>query len=233
MTYLHEFAKTSELQANPWNSNRLTPDAESKLDASIQRFGFVKPIIARTLASGAKQILGGEHRWHAAQRLGLEEVPIVNLGDISDEKAKEVGLIDNARYGMDDAGLLAEILKTLGNNDDLASFLPYSTNELDAIFATSKVDLKDLSIDGTDEVSIDDEIPEMTVTHQIMRFKVPLVDAEWVSEFLSHIMKLQGFTESDSLTNAGDSLVFALKQAHKGLVSDEDEFDELDDLEDE
>lgn len=238
MSYLHEFLPTSSLKPNPWNSNRLTPDAEQKLDVSLQRFGFVKPLIVRTLEDGSKQILGGEHRWHSAQRLGLAEVPVVNLGELSDEKAKEIGLIDNARYGMDDAGLLAEVLKTLGDNDDLASFLPYTTRELDAIFATSKVDLKDLKMDEDDEVRIEDEIPEMSVTHQIMRFKIPVMDAEWVSTFLEHIMKLQGFKGSDSLTNAGDALVYALKLTHKSLTESEDEeldaeIDELDDLEDE
>lgn len=213
MTYLHEMIATDSLSPNPWNSNRLTPDAETKLDTSIQRFGFVKPIIVRQLEDGTRQILGGEHRWHSAQRMGMAEVPVVNLGLISDEKAKEIGLIDNARYGMDDAALLADILKSLGDNDDLASFLPYSTRELEAIYATAKVDVEDLTVDDSDEVRIDDDLPELSATHQLMRFKVPVGDAEWISNTLSHVMKTQGFTESDSLTNAGDALVFALKLA--------------------
>ena len=67
------------------------------------------------MPDGSLEILGGEHRWKAAQQLGMAEVPVWNVGVITDEHAKKIGLVDNARYGEDDLLGLAGLLKELGN----------------------------------------------------------------------------------------------------------------------
>jgi hypothetical protein len=43
-----------------------------------------------------------------------------------------------------------------------------------------------------------------------MRFKVPLGDAEKITELIVKVKKRQNFTSSDDLTNAGDALVHQL-----------------------
>src|SRR5690606_13838396 len=87
-----------ELEANPWNTNMMSPENEAKLEVSIDRNGIFRPIIVREVAGSTKlQVIGGEHRWEIARRKGMAEIPIVNLGPISDEQAKEIGIIDNAR----------------------------------------------------------------------------------------------------------------------------------------
>src|SRR5437762_10365036 len=90
------------LQPNPWNTNVVSPDNEAKIDASNQRLGMFKPIIVRELPDGTLQILGGAHRRESAIRLGWDQVPVFNVGPVSDKQAKEIGLADNARYGHDD-----------------------------------------------------------------------------------------------------------------------------------
>ena len=72
--------ETSRLRPNPWNTNHVTPENEEKLRASIARFGVFKPIICRELQDGTLEILGGEHRWQTARDMGLDTVPVVNLG---------------------------------------------------------------------------------------------------------------------------------------------------------
>ena len=55
---------------------------------------------------------------------------MVNLGRISDKKAKEIGLVDNGRYGADDTLQLAQLLDGLGvQADELSSFMPYSESD--------------------------------------------------------------------------------------------------------
>ena len=78
----------AQLKPNPWNTNKLSPEAEGKLDNSLLEFGLYKPIICRELPDGSLQILGGEHRTRAASRAGHATVPVVNLGQISDVRAK-------------------------------------------------------------------------------------------------------------------------------------------------
>ena len=208
MSYEHLVVEPSQLRGNPWNPNVLDPASEHKLDASLKRLGFFKPIIARELDAGVLEILGGHHRWESAIRLGLEEVPIISLGKISDEKAKEIGLADNGRWGHDDAGKLAEILAEL-NLEEITMFLPYSDNDLSAIIATSEIDIEDLNLDDEDDVTLSDET-KAPPTETIMRFKVPVRDAEAISEAVNRVMKEQGFDGSNALTNAGDALVFLL-----------------------
>lgn len=196
-----------KLIKNPWNTNMVDPENQKKLDNSVKRFGMFKPLICRELADGSLQILGGEHRAESAVRLGYKEVTIINLGQISDEKAKEISLVDNGRYGTDDTLQLAELLKELGEIEDISSYMPYSDSDLDSIFASSSISLDDLELPDSDELPLMDMTSKVQ-SHQIMRFKVPMEDAPAIQEVIESIMKSQGFTDDDSLMNAGNALVY-------------------------
>lgn len=200
------------LQPNPWNTNVVSPDMEKKLDESLKRLAMFKPIIVRELPSGKLEIIGGAHRAESAIRLKLKTVPIYNLGPIDDKKAKEIGLIDNGRYGVDDAVGLAELLADLGNPDELTTFMPFSDAEMTAIFSATKVDLDDLDLDADPDPS--PPVTKNPPTHTIMRFKVPLGDAEYIEGVIQAVMKSQGLTGSDDLTNAGDALVHFVRAAN-------------------
>ena len=201
--------KISELFPNPWNTNTVAPDNQAKIEASIKRYGMFKPLICRTLDDGRLQIVGGEHRWEAAKAVGIQEVPIINLGRIDDKRAKEISLIDNSRYGTDDSLKLAEVLKEL---DDVSEVMPISNKELEEIFSATTIDLDALDkVEEEADEEAEETVEELTKskpTTQVMRFKVPVADAEFVQNVINGICKLQGFTGSDSLTNAGDALVF-------------------------
>jgi len=205
-------AAINQLVPNPWNSNQMTAENEKKLENSIKELGFTKPIIVRELEDGRYQILGGEHRWQVAVRLGYEQVPVVSLGMISDLKAKKIGLVDNGRYGEDDTVRLSEILREIGSADDVLSILPMTGHELDDIFAASSVDLEELDLldDGSGMGLGELEAAKAPQTHVIMRFKVPIGDSPAVERMIETTMKSQSFTHEDSLTNAGNALVHLL-----------------------
>lgn len=199
----------NSLRPNTFNTNHVSPENEEKLVNSLKRFGVYKPIICREAPDQMLEIVGGEHRWRAAKKIGLKEVPIVNLGIISDEKARQLMLTDNGRYGEDDPLALAELLKELGT-EDIQSFLPYSNEELDAIFSSSSIDLDDLD-SGPDDIDLDSLPSKKAQTHIMMRFKVPVEDSEFVQKIIDATMKSQGFTVDDSMTNAGHALVHVLR----------------------
>ena len=121
-------------------------------------------------------------------------------------------LVDNGRFGEDDTLALAGLLKELGNADEILTFLPMSTDELDQIFAASSIALDDLDAEG-------DELPDLSgiskklQSHQIMRFKIPVEDAEAVQKRIEMVMKTQGFTADDSISNAGNALVHIFKES--------------------
>lgn len=207
-----EMVNPERLSPNPWNTNTVPPDNETKLEESIKRFGMFKPIIVREV-DGKLQIIGGEHRASAAKRLKLKEVPIVNLGVIDDKRAKEIGLVDNGRYGSDDLLSLAELIEGLGSIDEITSYMPYAEADLASIFASTSIELDDLDLpDENDEpTKLPSEKPIQT--HQIMRFKIPVGDAGMVTDLINRVMKTQKFTEGDSLENAGDAVVFICKNS--------------------
>lgn len=199
---------------NPYNTNVVSPDNEEKIKESLRRFGQFKPIIVREVGD-SYEIIGGEHRWKALSELGYEEVSIINLGSLSDEEAKKISLIDNGRYGEDDAFKLSELLSSLGSIEDLSSYMPYTDTSLETLFSnTSSINLDDLKVEDDEELEEEIKPKEKPLkTHAVMRFKVPLKDVEVVQDLIENIMVEQGYTESDSLTNAGDALVYLCTNA--------------------
>lgn len=196
----------AQLQRNPWNSNHLTPDAEAKLYNSIERHGLFKPIIARELADGTLQILGGQHRADIAQTMGVQ-VPVFVLGGIDDTRAKEIGLADNARYGHDDAAELARIIESLGGATDLASFLPLDVVQIEALSAIEKIDLDTLGLEEEDAPAVEGKPAKAPKTHVTMRFRVPIENQALVERVVKKVIEEHGFDDSDAMVNAGDALV--------------------------
>lgn len=201
------------LKANPWNTNHVSSANEAKIDASVVKLGMFKPVLVRTLPDGTLQIIGGQHRVESALRLKLKTVPYHNLGAISDQQAKEIGLVDNARYGADDTLQLAELLEGLGTPEDLARFLPYSDSELDSIFSSVNIALDDLDMPDGDDDAPSVAAPKAVQEFQVMRFKVPVGDVATITERIARVMKAQHFTEEDSLANAGNALVHIFNEA--------------------
>jgi ParB family chromosome partitioning protein len=68
------------------------------LTNSIKERGVIQPIIART-SQGNKQkfeIIAGERRWLAAQKAGLNEVPVV-ITEVDDLKSLEFAIVENVQ----------------------------------------------------------------------------------------------------------------------------------------
>jgi len=63
------------------------------LARSIRSNGIIQPIIVRRV-EGGYEIVAGERRWRASQRVGLLKVPVV-VRDIPDDRLLAVALIEN------------------------------------------------------------------------------------------------------------------------------------------
>ena len=73
--------------------------AEAELEAlaqSIREKGILQPLLVRSLIAQETEfeLIAGERRWRAAQRVGLHAVPII-IRQISDSEAVEIALIEN------------------------------------------------------------------------------------------------------------------------------------------
>ena len=84
----------STLDPNPFQPRAsVAPARLQELAASIRENGMVQPILVRR-AGGRYQIIAGERRFRAAQKLGLLTVPVV-VRDVADSHLLELALVEN------------------------------------------------------------------------------------------------------------------------------------------
>jgi ParB family chromosome partitioning protein len=82
------------LEPNPLQPRTtIGPERLEELAASIRESGIVQPILVRRRGE-RYQIIAGERRWRAAQKLGLASVP-VTVRDVPDERLLELALVEN------------------------------------------------------------------------------------------------------------------------------------------
>lgn len=85
----------ARVTANPQQPRRHFDDAALEaLSQSIRSCGVMQPIVVRPLPDGGYEIVAGERRWRAAQRLGLAEIPAV-VRELDDRTAAEWSLVEN------------------------------------------------------------------------------------------------------------------------------------------
>ncbi|MCL4743280.1 MAG: ParB N-terminal domain-containing protein [Phycisphaerales bacterium] len=79
-------------EVKPYEQNpRLNDDAVEAVAESIRRFGFRQPIVV----DGDGVIVCGHTRWKAAQKLGLEKVPVHIARDLTPEQVRAYRIADN------------------------------------------------------------------------------------------------------------------------------------------
>ncbi|MGH7116738.1 MAG: ParB/RepB/Spo0J family partition protein [Stellaceae bacterium] len=73
--------------------------AETELEAlarSIREKGVLQPLLVRPVAEddAAFELVAGERRWRAAQRVGLQQVPVI-VRALADSETLEIALVEN------------------------------------------------------------------------------------------------------------------------------------------
>ena len=91
------------------NNSRTHSDAQvSQIAASIREFGWTNPV----LVDGDNGIIAGHGRVLAARKLGLTEVPVIELSHMSDAQRRAYIIADNKlaeNAGWDDELLRLEL----------------------------------------------------------------------------------------------------------------------------
>lgn len=85
----------SQIDANPAQPRTtIRPEALEQLARSIQESGVVQPILVRPAANGRFQIIAGERRFRAAQKIGMATIPAV-VRSVPDDRVLEFALVEN------------------------------------------------------------------------------------------------------------------------------------------
>ena len=124
-----EVVATSELKVDGKNPNKMSREQHDRLKASIQKFGFIVPIITNK----DLLIVDGEQRWIIAKELAMPNVLIIRL-PIEEVDRHLIRQVLNKLKGTHDRELDAEEFETiieLGKEDDLKYLLDLSDDKLD------------------------------------------------------------------------------------------------------
>jgi ParB-like chromosome segregation protein Spo0J len=101
--------KITDVKPATYNPRTITDQELSGLMESLKKFGFVDPLIVNKRTN---ILVGGHQRLKAAEMLGLDKVPVVevDLNEI-EEKALNVSLNSHAIQGKFDEEILSVLLK--------------------------------------------------------------------------------------------------------------------------
>jgi len=144
-----EWVPIDRVRLNPANP-RLNDEAVPHVAASLNRFGWQQPIVARP--SG--EVIAGNTRLKAASSLGMTEVPVVWF-EGADIEAVAYSIADNrtAEFALWDDQALAKLLEELRAEDALEG-TGYSPEDLDTLLDEIQADLE-----GDVEIT-EDDVPE-------------------------------------------------------------------------
>jgi ParB family transcriptional regulator, chromosome partitioning protein len=91
---LRELAVTA-IGPNPYQPRRDFNEPElQELAASIEASGLLQPVVVRPRPNGKYELIAGERRWRAVQRLGWQKIPAV-IKDVDDRALLTLALIEN------------------------------------------------------------------------------------------------------------------------------------------
>ncbi len=141
--------KTADLIPYARNSRTHSDEQVNQVCSSIREFGFTNPV----LIDDDNTIIAGHGRVMAASKIGLEEVPCINLKGLTETQKRAYVIADNKlalNSGWDDEMLRIEFdeLKADGFDIELTGF------------SLDEVDEFEFDGDPIDGISDDDEIPE-------------------------------------------------------------------------
>lgn len=128
------YRKVDDLIPYARNARTHSEEQVTRLASSIKEFGFTNPI----LLDGENGVIAGHGRLLASKKLGLKEVPCIELAGLTKTQKQAYILADNKLAldaGWDEEMLALELsdLKDAGVNPELTGF---SAEELDELLAT-------------------------------------------------------------------------------------------------
>lgn len=118
-----EFVLIDKIIPYARNQRKHSDDQVKKIASSIREFGFKNPVIVDKDMS----IIAGHGRCLAAEKLGLDKVPVIIADDLNEAQIKAYRLADNrlhdlSEFDMDLVSLELEELRELDFNLELTGF---------------------------------------------------------------------------------------------------------------
>jgi hypothetical protein len=113
-----------------YNPRAATKKEVEDLKKSLERFGFVEPVVANSEEKRKNIIIGGHFRVQVAKDLGIKKVPVHYIKILDIKKERELNLRLNKNTGRWDWDLLANF------DEELLKDTGFEASELDKVFQT-------------------------------------------------------------------------------------------------
>lgn len=163
---------------NTWNPNEQTDFIYEKEKKSITKFGMLDPILVREIPEGY-EIIDGEHRYNACLELGLTEIPVNNMGVVSDSVAEQLTVIMNETKGTADRVKLGDLMKRINftvPTEELRDVMPFTDGEMNWFLDTNSIQWD--SISSGNKTSSESDKNENGENFRTIAFRLPESVAE-------------------------------------------------------
>ncbi|UYO97142.1 ParB/RepB/Spo0J family partition protein [Microbacterium sp. M28] len=116
----------NEIVPNPRQPRtHFDPEHLAELVHSVREFGVLQPVVVRTNADGAYELIMGERRTRAAREAGLETIPVI-VRDTTDEDLLRDALLENLHRSelnpLEEASAYQQLLEDFGiTQEELAT----------------------------------------------------------------------------------------------------------------
>ena len=127
----------ADLQPNKYQPRTIFDEKKiTELSSSIKENGVIQPIAVRpnSYEPGKYEIVAGERRWLAAQKAGLNEVPVIVL-DLDDKKSLEIAIVENVQRqdlnAIEEAKGYQRLIKEFGyDHEKISKFMSKSRSHI-------------------------------------------------------------------------------------------------------
>jgi DNA modification methylase len=166
-----EYVPISDLQFAEYNPRSATKKEAAELKKSLERFGFVEPVVVNSDPKRKNVIIGGHFRVRTAKDLGLKEVPVHYIKIADEKKERELNLRLNKNLGHWNAELLVEF------DENMLLDVGFEADELDKMFADLKMDDPDSDKDDEAPVLAEDSKTQIGDVWKLGRHRIMCGDA--------------------------------------------------------
>ena len=204
-----QISKIKIKDITPYKNNSRTHSSEqiTQISKSIEEFGFNNPI----LIDENKGVIAGHGRLLAAQELGFEEVPTIELKHLSDNQRKAYIIADNklalnANWNMD---LLKSELQSLNAENIDLSIIGFKNGELDNFIFSEDVEEAYLNeeIEMQEETINDVRMIQLfydVENENILRQKIKIISEKYNLDNISDAI-LKGLEIATSMDNVDEN----------------------------
>jgi ParB-like chromosome segregation protein Spo0J len=139
----------SEPQDNP---NVMDGQTFELLLEAISKVGFLQPVLVKPDSNGGFVIVDGVHRYKAAKKLGMDEIPCVIADTVTDKNSAAVQIGMNRMRGELDLSVVSAQIAELNDSGwsiDQLTITGFSSEELDELVKAARQSAEDIMASTT------------------------------------------------------------------------------------